>query len=119
MDSIGLFILRSLTLPLLIKWTSRLAFFYMIVGDCHCLSPSTFLLGSLGGKGVLADQEDALFQLRMEKESAAKEDLEKEVRLTQLGKFCATPFGIDVVGITEVVGFIGALVGGTYETHSS
>ena len=29
------------------------------------------------------------------------------------GKFCATPFGIDVVGITEFVALIGALVGGS------
>lgn len=28
------------------------------------------------------------------------------------GKFCATPFGIDIVGITEFVALIGALVGG-------
>ncbi len=30
----------------------------------------------------------------------------------QVGKLCATPFGIDVVGITEVTALIGALVGG-------
>ena len=30
----------------------------------------------------------------------------------QEGKFCATPFGIDVVGITEAILLIGALVGG-------
>ncbi len=30
----------------------------------------------------------------------------------QAGKLCATPFGIDVVGITELVALIGALVGG-------
>lgn len=65
-----------------------------------------------GGKGLLADQEDALYQLRLAKETAAKEDLEKEVRETQLGKFCATPFGVDIVGITEAVGLIGAVVGG-------
>ncbi len=31
---------------------------------------------------------------------------------SQEGKLCATPFGIDVVGITEVVAVAGALVGG-------
>jgi hypothetical protein len=30
----------------------------------------------------------------------------------QIGKLCATPFGVDVVGITEFVGLVGALVGG-------
>ena len=30
----------------------------------------------------------------------------------QEGKFCATPFGIDVVGITEAILLVGALVGG-------
>ena len=42
----------------------------------------------------------------------ARSELETEGRLTQLGKLCATPFGIDVVGITEFVALIGALVGG-------
>lgn len=31
---------------------------------------------------------------------------------TQIGKLCATPFGIDIVGITEFVALVGALVGG-------
>lgn len=30
----------------------------------------------------------------------------------QDGKLCATPFGVDVVGITELIALIGALVGG-------
>lgn len=30
----------------------------------------------------------------------------------QTGKLCATPFGVDVVGITELTALIGALVGG-------
>ena len=30
-----------------------------------------------------------------------------------MGKLCATPFGVDVVGITEVIAITGALVGGT------
>ena len=38
--------------------------------------------------------------------------LQAEGRLTQFGKLCATPFGVDVVGITELVALTGALVGG-------
>ncbi len=30
----------------------------------------------------------------------------------QMGKLCATPFGIDIVGITEFIALVGALVGG-------
>lgn len=30
----------------------------------------------------------------------------------QDGKLCGTPFGVDVVGITQLVALIGALVGG-------
>lgn len=30
----------------------------------------------------------------------------------QIGKLCATPYGIDIVGITEFVALVGALVGG-------
>ncbi len=32
--------------------------------------------------------------------------------LLQEGKLCATPFGVDVVGISESVALLGALVGG-------
>ncbi len=32
--------------------------------------------------------------------------------MPQIGKLCATPFGIDVVGITELIALVGALVGG-------
>ena len=42
----------------------------------------------------------------------ARTELETEGRATQLGKLCATPFGVDIVGITEFVALIGALVGG-------
>lgn len=34
------------------------------------------------------------------------------MRGVQAGKLCATPFGVDVVGITEVLLFGGALAGG-------
>lgn len=30
----------------------------------------------------------------------------------QAGKLCATPFGVDIVGITEFIALVGALVGG-------
>lgn len=30
----------------------------------------------------------------------------------QDGRLCATPFGVDVVGITEFIALLGALVGG-------
>lgn len=33
--------------------------------------------------------------------------------LLQDGKLCATPFGIDVVGVTVAVALVGAAVGGT------
>lgn len=32
--------------------------------------------------------------------------------MLQIGKLCATPFGIDIVGITEFIALVGALVGG-------
>lgn len=69
-------------------------------------------LKDIGGKGILAEEEARMYQLRMEREGAAREDLDKEIRLTQEGKLCATPFGVDVVGITELITLIGALVGG-------
>ena len=50
-------------------------------------------------------------QVRAELDKA-RMDLEKEGRSTQIGKLCATPFGVDIVGITELVALIGALVGG-------
>ena len=52
-----------------------------------------------------------LSQVRAELDKA-RMDLEKEGRSTQIGKLCATPFGVDIVGITELVALIGALVGG-------
>ncbi|GMH41343.1 hypothetical protein BSKO_09253 [Bryopsis sp. KO-2023] len=93
---------------ILLSLTASIGAFAALTPDATAAS----FLKEKGGKGVLADREDELYQLRVEKETAAKEDLEKEVRETQLGKFCATPFGVDVVGITEVVALIGALVGG-------
>ncbi|PNW77995.1 hypothetical protein CHLRE_10g460050v5 [Chlamydomonas reinhardtii] len=76
-------------------------------------------LSSTGARGLLAEEEQRLYQLRVEKETAAREELarersllEQEAKRTQDGKLCATPFGVDVVGITELIALIGALVGG-------
>jgi len=76
-------------------------------------------LQSTGASGILADEEEKLYRLRQEKEGEARkllleerEKLEEESRQTMMGKLCATPFGIDVVGITEFVALVGALVGG-------
>jgi len=72
-----------------------------------------------GARGVLAEEEERLYRLRQEKEGEArarllkeKELLEEQTRLTSEGKLCATPFGVDIVGITEFVALVGALVGG-------
>ena len=55
--------------------------------------------------------------LRRERELAddvtrARAAAEAESARTSAGKLCATPFGIDVVGITEAVALLGATVGG-------
>lgn len=72
-----------------------------------------------GGKGLLADEEQRLIKLRQEKEEEVTQEIrkqrqlfEKEARAGQLDKLCATPFGVDVVGITEFIALTGALVGG-------
>jgi hypothetical protein len=44
----------------------------------------------------------------------ARAELEAMGVATSEGKLCATPFGIDVVGITEAIALTGALVGGTW-----
>lgn len=76
----------------------------------HCLS---------GGKGPLAEEEERLFKLRQEKEELVQKEIskqrqmfEREAKEGQLDKLCATPFGVDVVGITEFIALTGALVGG-------
>ncbi|KXZ48870.1 hypothetical protein GPECTOR_25g455 [Gonium pectorale] len=76
-------------------------------------------LSSTGARGLLAEEEEKLYRLRVEKESEAREQLlaerqklEEEAKASQAGKLCATPFGVDVVGITELIALIGALVGG-------
>eukprot|EP00466_Bigelowiella_natans_P009473 jgi/Bigna1/55450/estExt_Genewise1Plus.C_600034 len=64
-------------------------------------------------------REDELVNLRIQSEAEARknvaklqQDYESQGKLTQEGKLCATPFGVDVVGITELVALTGALVGG-------
>ena len=51
------------------------------------------------------------FEVELQK---AREEGEKNARLTADGNglLCATPFGVDVVGITEAIALVGALVGG-------
>lgn len=75
--------------------------------------------GAVGAKGLLAEEEERLFRLRQEIEGEAqqelqraRQELEEQGRESQTGKLCATPFGVDVVGITEFVALTGALVGG-------
>jgi tetratricopeptide (TPR) repeat protein len=78
-------------------------------------------LRSAGARGPLVDEEAQLLRLRQEKEgevreelAAARRELEQEALSAQASamQLCATPFGIDVVGITELVALTGALVGG-------
>jgi tetratricopeptide (TPR) repeat protein len=88
------------------------------------LAPPAFaangpFLKSTGARGILADEEAELYSLRQKEEAAAREEfnlvkreIEQESRRSPADQFCATPFGIDVVGITEFVALTGALVGG-------
>jgi hypothetical protein len=86
------------------------------------LSPSAQaepFLTSTGGKGFLAAEEEKLYNLRIEKEGEARREIERErmaleaeAQKSQIGKLCATPYGIDIVGITEFIALVGALVGG-------
>lgn len=73
-----------------------------------------------GARGLLAEEEERLYNLRLEKEGeviqeldrARAELLEEENEPGRAGKLCATPFGIDLVGIIVFVALTGALVGG-------
>jgi tetratricopeptide (TPR) repeat protein len=73
-----------------------------------------------GAKGILADEEAQLVRLRDIEEQKVKEELvevreefEKEAKSSFDGStLCVTPFGVDVVGITEAIALTGALVGG-------
>lgn len=76
-------------------------------------------LKSTGARGILAEEEAELLKLRQIEEGKVRQELEQakvefeeETNRTKAGQFCATPFGIDVVGITEFIALTGALVGG-------
>lgn len=101
-----------------------------VVHWCACSVHLAHATTPPGGKGVLAEEEAQLLRLREEKEgqvrqelARARAELEAQGAETGAGKLCATPFGIDVVGITEAVALTGALVGGrscmcgTVSTH--
>jgi tetratricopeptide (TPR) repeat protein len=82
-------------------------------------APAEPFLKRSGGRGFLAEEEAALVSLRAEKEGEAlrsleaeRELIERELDSSKDGKLCATPFGVDVVGITEAIALVGALVGG-------
>lgn len=75
---------------------------------------------------MLAEEEERLFKLRQEIEGEARQELDRarveleaEGRTTQVGKLCATPFGVDVVGIAEFIALTGALVGGRISFFTS
>ncbi|KFM25962.1 Protein FLUORESCENT IN BLUE LIGHT, chloroplastic [Auxenochlorella protothecoides] len=79
------------------------------------------MICSEGGQGPLVEEEARLFRMREQYEGEAAESLakarsalEEETRTQQRSSslLCATPFGVDVVGITEAVAITGALVGG-------
>lgn len=73
-----------------------------------------------GARGILAQEEEELLRLRDIEEEKVKEEIEgarlefeKEAKASFDGStLCATPFGVDVVGITEAIALTGALVGG-------
>jgi len=77
-------------------------------------------LAKSGARGLLAEEEERLYNLRLEKEGeviqeldrARAELLEEENEPGRAGKLCATPFGVDLVGILVFVALMGALVGG-------
>ena len=77
-------------------------------------------LAKSGARGLLAEEEERLYNLRLEKEGeviqeldrARAELLEEENEPGRAGKLCATPFGVDLVGILVFVALTGALVGG-------
>eukprot|EP00798_Chlamydomonas_sp_ICE-L_P027447 gene27447-4748_t len=63
---------------------------------------------SAAARKTLGQSEDDFLKALNEEKAL----LEKEAFETQGGKLCATPLGLDVVGITELVALIGATVGG-------
>ncbi|GBF92346.1 hypothetical protein Rsub_05548 [Raphidocelis subcapitata] len=91
------------------------------LGGAPCRAAAEPYLLSTGGRGLLAEEEAKLVELRRQLEGevrreieAERELLEREARssLENGNTLCATPFGVDIVGITEFVALVGALVGG-------
>ena len=101
--------------------------------DPRSLSPSTLLFPtSQLPEGLLAEEEERLITLRFSAEdnakrldSEVKQEIERVIERARLegeaeakksfersNSLCATPYGIDIVGITEGIALIGALVGG-------
>ncbi|PRW56470.1 FLU chloroplast alternative spliced version l-FLP [Chlorella sorokiniana] len=80
-------------------------------------------LKSTGARGILVEEEEKALRLREAREAEAEAQLQaarqayvEELRAGRAAapdeQLCATPFGVDVVGITEFVALTGALVGG-------
>lgn len=73
-----------------------------------------------GARGILAEEEAQLLRLRQIEEEKVREEIdevrsefEEEAKRSYNGsQLCVTPFGVDVVGITEAIALTGALVGG-------
>lgn len=91
----------------------------LIATASPALADGSTFLKKTGGRGILAEEEETLFRLRQKEEGKVREELEEarsefeeEAKKTYDGKLCATPFGVDVVGITEAIALTGALVGG-------
>eukprot|EP00892_Ulva_mutabilis_P012268 jgi/Ulvmu1/9413/UM051_0041.1 len=88
-----------------------------VVGSSPAADVEPFLK-STGARGFLADEEEKAVALRKERELLARDEFDRERMMfeqearTQQRGLCATPFGVDVVGITEAIALIGALVGG-------
>lgn len=55
------------------------------------------------------DKKRAALELELQQKRI---DAELLSRSSQDGKLCATPYGVDVVGITEAIALAGALFGG-------
>jgi tetratricopeptide (TPR) repeat protein len=93
----------------------------LLAGSLVLSPPATAdaFLKSTGARGLLAEEEEQLYRLRQMEEGKVREELleargqlEEEAKRSSEGKLCATPFGVDVVGITEFIALTGALVGG-------
>ena len=94
-----------------------------VVAPPPAAAADSYLL-STGGHGIIAEEEAKLLQLRQELEAQVRKEIEAERAALEAqalasqggggapATLCATPFGIDVVGITEFVALVGALVGG-------